>query len=223
MENSSLLVEPERGAPDTPGGDHETDVQDRGIGGGGCDVGEKGGQAEERGMDNENSLQLQQQDPLTALPGPPKNTSAGGTPVEMDIANINSSQALFGAGNGGTKTRHSEIASSRFKGGSSNGLKIYFQFSVTPNLQSEFSTSAMQPLDPGILEGPLEGIRDLGMSAVRMYGTNMPSQEFPVSLERRPEVMGKPVAPEAAYSCADAFQRTGKLLCSGQHMKRASG
>lgn len=58
IENSSLLVEPERGAPDTPGGDHKTDVQDRGIGGGSCDVGEKGGQAEERGMDNEKCYQF---------------------------------------------------------------------------------------------------------------------------------------------------------------------
>lgn len=57
-ESSSLLVEPERGAPDTPGGDHKTDVQDQGIGGGGCDVGEKGGRAEERGMDNEKGYQF---------------------------------------------------------------------------------------------------------------------------------------------------------------------
>lgn len=57
-ENSSLLVEPERGAPDTPGDDHKTDVQDWGIGGGGCDVGEKGGQAEERGIENEKCYQF---------------------------------------------------------------------------------------------------------------------------------------------------------------------
>lgn len=49
------------------------------------------------------------------------------------------------------------------------------------------------------------------MSAVRMQGTNMPSQEFPVSLERWPEVMEEPVASEAAYSCADAVLKQDHL------------
>jgi len=44
--------------PETSGGDRKADVQDWGIGGGGCDVGEEGGQAEERGMDNEKCYQF---------------------------------------------------------------------------------------------------------------------------------------------------------------------
>jgi len=43
---------------ETSGGDHKTDMQDGGIGGGGCDVGKENGRAEKRGMGNEKRYQF---------------------------------------------------------------------------------------------------------------------------------------------------------------------
>lgn len=39
----------------------------------------------------------------------------------------------------------------------------------------------------------------------------MPSQEFPVSLGRRPEGMEEPVASETTYSCADGVLKQEHL------------
>lgn len=48
-------------------------------------------------------------------------------------------------------------------------------------------------------------------SAVRMQGTNMPSQEFSMSLERRLEVMKELVASEATHPCADGVLKQEHL------------
>lgn len=56
---------------------------------------------------------------------------------------------------------------------SSTGLNIYFKLSVTPNLQSEVSTSAMQPLNQTLFSPDVEHlsflIRGTGVSAVEKH------------------------------------------------------
>lgn len=56
---------------------------------------------------------------------------------------------------------------------SSTGLDIYFEVSVTPNLQSEVSTSAMQPLNLTLFSPDVEHlsflIKGTGVSAVEKH------------------------------------------------------